>query len=60
MKLGRRWRPHLLSLFFGFEPGTEFEVSNPRVGYTLSDPTIHAGDTFTLDLSAENVFDLAG
>ena len=48
------------SLFFGFEPGAEYQVSNPRVGYTLSDSTVHAGDTFTLDLSAENVFDLAG
>ncbi len=60
VKLGRRWRPHLLSLFFGFEPGTEFEVSNPRVGYTLSEPTIHAGDTFTLDIRAEDIYDLAG
>ena len=46
--------------FFGFAPGTEYSVSNPRVGYTFSEPKIHAGDTFTLDLSAENVFDLAG
>ena len=50
----------LWSLFFGFEPGTEYQVFNPRVGYTFSDSKIHAGDTFTLDLSAENVFDLAG
>ncbi|MYK22318.1 hypothetical protein F4054_08660 [Candidatus Poribacteria bacterium] len=60
VKLGKPWRIDLLSLFFGFEPGTEYEISNPRVGYTLSETAIHAGDTFTLDLSAENVFDLAG
>ena len=48
------------SLFFGFEPGTEYKVFNPRVGYTLSDSKIHVGDTFTLDISAENIDDLAG
>ena len=46
--------------FFGFEAGTEYTVSNYGVGYTFSKPTIHVGDTFTLDLSAENVSDLAG
>ena len=50
----------LWSLFFGFEPGTEYQVYNPRVGYTFSNPKIHAGDTFTLNLSARNVIDLAG
>ena len=61
VKLGKPWRSDdLLSLFFGFEPGTEYSVVNPSVGYTFSDSKIHAGDTFTLDLSAENVFDLAG
>ena len=50
----------LWSLFFGFEPNTEYKVFNPRVKYAFSDSKIHAGDTFTLDLSAENVFDLAG
>ena len=49
-----------MGFFFGFEPGTEYSVVNPRVGYAFSDSKIHAGDTFTLDLSAENVFDLAG
>ena len=53
-------REDLWSLFFGFEPGTEYSVVNPRVGYAFSDSKIHVGDTFTLDLSAENVFDLAG
>ena len=46
--------------FFGFEPGTEYTVANPGVGYTFSKTPIHLGDTFTLDIRAENVFDLAG
>ena len=46
--------------FFGFEPGTEYTVTNPGVGYTFSKTPIHLGDTFTLDIRAENVFDLAG
>ena len=46
--------------FFGFEPETEYTVANSGIRYTLSKPTIHLGDTFTLDLSAENVPDLAG
>ena len=46
--------------FFGFEPGTEYSVANPGVGYAFSDTPIHVGDTFTLDIRAENVFDLAG
>ena len=46
--------------FFGFEPDTEYKVFNPSVGYTFSDSKIHVGDTFILDLSAEDVIDLAG
>ena len=46
--------------FFGFEPGTEYTVANPGVSYTFSKTPIHTGDTFTLDIRAENVFDLAG
>ena len=46
--------------FFGFEPGTKYKVSNYGIGYTFSKPAIHLGDTFTLDLSAENISDLAG
>ena len=45
--------------FFGFEPGTEYTVSM-GVGYTFSPTPIHTGDTFTLDIRAENVSDLAG
>ena len=46
--------------FFGFEPGTEYTVANPGVGYTFSKTPIHLGDTFTLNIRAETVFDLAG
>ena len=46
--------------FFGFEPGTEYSVANPGVNYTFSKTPIHLGETFTLDISAETVFDLAG
>ena len=46
--------------FFGFESSTEYTVANPGVGYTFSQTPIHAGDTFTLNIRAENVFDLAG
>ena len=60
IKLGDEWQNDLYSFFFGFEPGTEYQVFNPRVGYTLSEPTNYIGDTFTLDLNAENIFDFAG
>ena len=46
--------------FFGFESGTEYTVANPGVGYVFSKTPIHTGDTFTLDISAETVIDLAG
>ena len=45
---------------FGFEPGTEYTVGNPGVSYTFSKTPIHTGDTFTLDISAKDVFDMAG
>ena len=46
--------------FFGFEPGTEYTVLTPGVGYTFSKTPIHIGDTFTLDISAETIIDMAG
>ena len=46
--------------FFGFEPGTEYTVVNSAVGYALSNTPIHPDDVFTLDISAKDVFDLAG
>ena len=54
------WKESPWSFFVGFEPELDYTVSNPRVGYTFSEPVIHVGDTFTLDLGAESVSDLAG
>ena len=55
-----RFRSGNNNAFLGFEPETEYTVANPGVGYAFSDTPIHFGDTFTLDIRAENVFDLAG
>ena len=46
--------------FFGFELGTEYTVLNAGVGYAFSKTSIHTGDTFTLDILAEDVLDMAG
>ena len=46
--------------FPGFAPDTEYTASIQGMEYTLSDPAIYVGDTFTLDLRARNVIDLAG
>ena len=50
--------------FFGFEEGADYTISTvstkARVGYVFSKPAIHVNDTFTLDLNAEDVTDLAG
>ena len=48
------------SAFFGFESGTKYMVAPSGVGYTFSKASIHVGDTFTLDIRAEEVIDLAG
>ena len=45
--------------FFGFEPGTEYSVGT-GIGYAVSETPIHTGDTFTFDVRADNVADLAG
>ena len=45
--------------FFGFEPDTEYAVGT-GIGYAFSKKPIHLGDTFTFDIRAENVSDLAG
>ena len=45
--------------FFGFEPGTDYTVSI-GVGYAFSQTPIHIGDTFTFNIRAENIADLAG
>ena len=44
---------------FGFETGTEYIVST-GVGYAFSKTPIHLGDTFILDIRADNVLDMAG
>ena len=49
-----------ISGFFGFALGTEYTASIQGMEYTFSHPIIYVGDTFTLDLSARNVIDLAG
>ncbi len=47
--------------FFGFEPDAEYTVLTPAgVGYAFSEMPIHRDDTFTLDIRAETVTDLAG
>ena len=46
--------------FFGFEPGTEYTVAIPGVGYAFSETPIRLGDKFTLNIRAENVFNLSG
>ena len=46
--------------FFGFESDTDYTVANPGIGYAFSETPIHVGDTFSLDIRAENVSDLAG
>ena len=45
--------------FLGCEPGADYSLA-PNVGYVFSKTPIHAGDNFTLDIRAENVFDLVG
>ena len=50
----------IYNAYFGFEPGTEYRVANPAVSYTLSKSPIHRDDTFTLDIGAEDIFDMAG
>ena len=52
----------LFSGFWGFEEGTEYTLLPPGVGFTFSttETNLLAGDTFTLNLNAENISDLAG
>ena len=45
--------------FFGFEPGTEYTLAT-GIDYAFSETPIHIGDTFTFEVRAENVTDLAG
>ena len=45
--------------YFGFDPNTEYMLST-GVGYTFSPTPVHLGDTFTFNIHAENISDLAG
>ena len=45
--------------FFALEPGTDYSFM-PSIGFASTKTPIHLGDTFTLDIRAENVFELAG
>ena len=44
---------------FGFEPGTEYTLGS-GIGYSLSEMPVHIGDTFTFDVRADSVSNLAG
>ena len=48
--------------FLGFEPSTEYTVIPPGTGLAFSTDTtsVRVGDTFTVDVNAEKVADLAG
>ena len=52
-------RPSRTNGFFGFALGTEYSVES-GVGYAFSESPIHIDDTFTFDVRAENVSNLAG
>ncbi len=47
------------NVFFGFEPDTSYSLETV-IDYVFSQTSIHVSDTFTLDIRAENVLDLAG
>ena len=44
---------------FGFEPGTEYTLGT-GIGYAFSETPVHIGDTFTFDVRADSVSNLAG
>ncbi len=46
--------------YFGFASDTEYTVINPGITFAFSETPIHVGDIFSIDIRAENVFDLAG
>ena len=47
------------NLFIGLAADAEY-TTGAGIDYALSEPSIHTGDTFTLDVRTENVIDLAG
>ena len=46
--------------YFGFAPDAEYTVATSSIGYSFPETAIHIGDTFTVQLNAENVSNLAG
>ncbi len=48
------------SAFVGFETGTEYRVAIPSVDYVFSKTPIYSDETFTLDIQAKDVYDMAG
>ena len=48
-----------ITAFLGLNPAPNIQWQM-GVGYTFSKTPIHTGDTFTLDIRAETVFDMAG
>ncbi len=47
------------NLFIGLAADTEYSIG-ASIDYVFSESSIHIGDTFTIDIGAENVIDLAG
>ena len=47
------------NLFIGLATDAEYSEAT-GIGYLFSESSIHIGDTFTIDIRAENVIDLAG
>ncbi|MDE0043708.1 MAG: cohesin domain-containing protein, partial [Candidatus Poribacteria bacterium] len=47
------------NLFIALAADAEYTIK-AGIDYVFSESSIHSGDTFTLDIRAENVFDLAG
>ena len=45
--------------FFGFETGAEYTLGT-GIGYAFSETPVHIGDTFTFDVRADSVSNLAG
>ncbi len=49
-----------ISACFGFHKDSDYTISKPHLNFVISRTPVHVGDTFTLDILTENIFDLAG
>ena len=49
-----------MNCFFGFEPGLQYTLGRTSVNFTLSHTPVQEGDTFALNLTGENMLNLAG